>query len=244
MEKGKIYYDNMIGEAVLTASSSAAGFGIEYLTSANPGVVWRSEVSATGEEQVIQITYPSSTPINGIVVLNHNLLPTDTFRFEASTLVDFSDPGSIVSIDLAPSSGAVENLDWNYRYYRLRLQKAPDTYIQIGEIFLFASCYEFPRNFKWNYTYTQEINRNSNQTTSGQVYRKTRFIRKSFDLEFEGFTDNQKGTFEKIAENDYICFLPYGVPGDLYYGTVDVSTFTHVYHDYWSAALHFMENPQ
>lgn len=237
MSNGKIFYNNLIENCTVTATTEAAGFEKEYLFNRNQGVVWRS----TGiTENNIQMTFGSTTAIKGVVVLNHNLEPGDTFYLEASE-DNFSTTAQSQAVD--PGKGFIE-VDWNYRYYRLRLQKTAGDYIQVGEIYLFGSSYEFGRNFKWNYSYTKEINRNSKQTTSGQVYRKTRFIRKGFDLEFNGMTDNQKQTFETISESDYLCFLPNGSGGDLYYGIVDFSTYTHVYTNYWNASVNFMENPK
>lgn len=237
MSNGKIFYNNLITNSTLSVSSEAEGFEKEYLANKNQGVVWRS----TGiDENIIQMTFDSVTAIKGMVVLNHNLETGDTFYLEASDN-NFSTTAQGQAVD--PGKGFIE-ANWNYQYYRLRLQKTGGDYIQVGEIYLIGSSYEFDRNFKWNYSYTREINRNSKQTTSGQVYRKTRFIRKGFDLEFDGMTDTQKENFESISESDYICFLPNGSSGDLYYGIVDFSTYTHVYTNYWNASVNFMENPK
>jgi hypothetical protein len=237
MSNGKIFYTNIIANSTLSVSSEAGGFEKEYLVNKNQGVVWRS----TGiDENIIQMTFDSATAIKGVVVLNHNLEPGDTFYLEASA-DNFSTTAQSQAVD--PGKGFIE-VNWNYQYYRLRLQKTGGDYIQVGEIYLPGSSYEFDRNFNWNYSYTREINRNSKQTTSGQVYRKTRFIRKGFDLAFDGMTDTQKETFEDISESDYLCFLPNGSSGDLYYGIVDFSTYTHVYTNYWNASVNFMENPR
>ncbi|NIM12532.1 MAG: hypothetical protein GTO45_37745 [Candidatus Aminicenantes bacterium] len=237
MSNGKIFYNNLITNSTLSVSSEAEGFEKEYLVNKNQGVVWRS----TGiNENIIQMSFDSTTAIKGMVVLNHNLESGDTFYLEASA-DNFPTTAQSQAVD--PGKGFIE-VNWNYQYYRLRLQKTSGDYIQVGEIYLIGSSYEFDRNFKWNYSYTREINRNSKQTTSGQVYRKTRFIRKGFDLEFDGMTDTQKENFESISESDYICFLPNGSSGDLYYGIVDFSTYTHVYTNYWNASVNFMENPK
>jgi hypothetical protein len=237
MSNGKIFYNNLIESCTVTTTTEAGGFEKEYLFNRNQGVVWRS----TGiTENNIQMTYGSAAAVKGIAVLNHNLESGDTFKFEAS---DNNFSTTAQDADLDPAKGFVE-VDWNYQYYRLRLSKSAGDYIQVGEIYLVGCCCAFDRNFNWNYSYTREINRNSKQTTSGQVYRKTRFIRKGFDLEFNGMTDTQKETFEDISESDYICFLPNGSSGDLYYGIVDFSTYTHVYTNYWNASVNFMENPK
>ncbi len=237
MSNGKIFYNNVIADSTLSASSEAEGFEKEYLVNKNQGVVWRSENIS---ETTVVMTFAAPTAIKGGVVLNHNLETGDTFYLEASDN-NFSTTAQSQAVD--PGKGFVE-VNWNYQYYRLRLQKTTGDYIQVGEIYLPGSSYEFDRNFNWNYSYTREINRNSKQTTSGQVYRKTRFIRTGFDLDFDGINDTQKETFEDISESDYICFLPNGTNSDLYYGIVDFSTYTHVYTNYWNASVNFMENPK
>lgn len=237
MSNGKVFYNNLISNTTVSASSEAAGFESDYLGNSNQGVVWRStDISQT----TLQMSFGFAAVVKGIVVLNHNLVSGDTFEFEASSN-GFTSTAASISID--PVKGFAE-VDWIYPDYRLRLQKVSGDYIQVGEIFLQGSVYEFERNYRWNYTYTREINRNSRQTTSGQIYRKTRFSRKGFDLSFDGFNDSQKDTFEGIAESDYICFLPNGSNGDLYYGIVDFSAFTHVFTNYWTGSLNFLENPK
>lgn len=237
---GKILYNNLTGLlSSLMATTEETGFDAQYLGNSNQGVVWRSTSTA---ENTIDMSFASGTLVKGVVVLNHNLEIGDTFYFEASD-DGFSSIAQSVAID--PAKGFVE-VDWSsptYPDYRLRLAKASGSYIQVGEIYLYGSAYQFERNFKWNYTYTREINRNTKQTTSGQVYRTTRFIRKGFNLDFEGINDTQRQTFEDISESDYICFLPTGPDGDIYYGVVDFSSFTHVYSNFWDASVTFMENP-
>jgi len=252
MNNGKIFYNNLIGQCTLTTTptASATGFGVENLYNSNPGVVWRSQTTA---EHAIKMTFSSKTIVKAIAVLNHNLVSQDTLVFEAAKNQDFSGDKASATIDSTVGYKEIpwSETDWNVIfsytgiiYYRLRVSKTSGSYIQIGEIYLAGSTYSFERNFKWSYSYTREINRNSRQTTSGQVYRSTRYIRRGFDLEFEGMSDTQKQTFETIANSDYICLLPYDSDGDLYYGTLDFSSFTHVYNNYWNASFNFMENPK
>jgi hypothetical protein len=229
----------MGGAQSITATTYAPGFEAPYVGNSNPGVVWRS----TGiTENTIDVSFLNQTQVKGVVVLTHNLEAGDTFAFEASN-DGFGNVLQTVNID--PADGFKE-VTWpaGYLDYRVRMAKNSGSYIQVGEVYLFASSYQFERNFKWNYTYTREINRNTKQTTSGQVYRTTRFIRKGFNLDFEGINDAQRQTFEDISESDYICFLPTGSDGELYYGVVDFSSFTHVYSNFWDASMTFMENPE
>ncbi len=202
--------------------------------------MWRSTAITTND---IDMSFDSATAVKGIVVMNHNLVTNDTCLLEGSDNAFADYPLNAESVPVDISKGFVE-VDWNYKNYRLRLVKQTGTYIQVGEIYLFSYAYEFERNFKWNYTYTREINRNSKQTTSGQVYRKTRFVRKGFNLDFTGITDVQKEKFETVSDDDYICFLPTGSTGELYYGILDFSNYTHVYNNFWDASITFMENPK
>lgn len=250
MKNGKVFYNNQFNSAVIAVSSQASGFGCEYLGNSNQGVVWRSTtptnqwLSMTFQEEESQggnpVIVPVPTAVKGIVVLNHNMVTGDSFLFEAANVANFS---TKVSVPVPTAIGYVE-VDWNYPYYRLSMSKVNGDYVQVGEVYLLGGVYQFETNFKWNYSYTREINRNVKQTTSGQVYRRTRFIRRGYDLEFQGLTDTQKQVFEAISESDYICFMPYGSDGELYYGVIDLSSFTHVYNDYWNVNFTFMENPR
>ncbi|MCP5103801.1 MAG: hypothetical protein GY950_10505 [bacterium] len=253
MSEGKIFYNNLIQGSTVSLvpeDTSAEGFGIEYIGNNNQGVVWRSDDIS---ERFINMSFkdenndPLDVTVYGVVVMNHNLESGDTFRIEAS--------GSGFSTidetrDISVSTGFLDLTDlptpesWTYPDFRLRLQKTSGNYIQVGEIYLIGGVYQFDRNYSWNYSFTKEINRNSKETTSGQVYRKTRFIRKGFALDFEGMNDTQKEKFEEISESDYVCFLPTGSGGDLHFGIIDFSSYTHVYSDYWTANINFTENPK
>lgn len=245
MSNGKIFYNNLIENATITASPTEAvmeGFGIEYLGNNNQGVVFRSsEISGTE----IRFSFDSAVSVKGIVVMNHNLVTGDpTCYFEASAdgfETTPADESEVITWD--KSFVELEN-PWVYKDYRLRLSKSSGTYIQVGEVYLFGDSYPFDRNYTWNYTYTKEINRNSKETTSGQIYRNTRFIRKGFAMDFDGMTDTQKATFEDISESDYVCFLPTGAGGDLHFGIIDFSSYNHVYSNYWTANINFTENPK
>jgi hypothetical protein len=240
MSNGKIFYNNLISSSTLGGGTPVTGYETKYLADNNPGTVWRSAI-VPPNTGIVTMSFNGVTPVKGIVVLNHNLVSGDTFKFEASTLSDFSTVAESEDIDLP--QGYVE-VNWEYQYYRLVMTKSTGSYYQLGEIYLFGSSYEFDRNFKWNYTFTREINRNAKQTTSGQVYRKTRFIRGGFTLDFEGITDDQKTKFEAISENDYICFLPFGDSTQMYYGTIDFSAFTNVYTNFWNVNAAFTESPK
>lgn len=253
MSNGKIFYNNLIETPTISVSSEVVGFEKEYLGNKNQGVVWRSEGSASDPEPIVSMTFtdsggqPMAAGVAGVVVLNHNLQNGDELYFECSNNAAFDDvaPNIVYTSPNIWEKGFTE-VAWNQPYYRLRMKKnTPGTdYVQVGEIYLVGSVYPFDRNYRWNYSFTKEINRNSKETTSGQIYRKTRFIRKGFSLDFDGMNDTQKETFETISENDYICFLPTGSSGDIYYGIIDFSSYTHVYSDYWSANITFMENPK
>ncbi len=253
MSNGKIFYNNLIEIPTLSVTSEAPGFEKEYLGNKNQGVVWRSQNSAADPEPTVSMAFtnsgglPLAVEIAGVVVLNHNLQEGDELYFECSDNAAFDDtaPNVVDSTENIWEKGFAE-VAWNQPYYRLRTKKntTGDDYVQVGEIYLVGKTYAFERNYRWNYSFTKEINRNSKETTSGQIYRKTRFIRKGFSLDFDGMNDAQKETFETISENDYICFLPTGSGGDIYYGIIDFSSYTHVYSNYWSANITFTENPK
>jgi hypothetical protein len=251
---GQILYDNRAPMADITVTSAAEGFGAEYLVNNNQGVIWRS---ADTTPQTITLSFlEDETPVplwvKGLVILNHNLEGSDTVTLQGSDSISFPEP--VEEMTITPDSGFwVEYEDGGstvgftqaFPYYRITITKnvAAD-YIQVGEIYLGGSLCTFDRNYNWNYTYTREINRNTLQTTSGQVYRKTRFTRRGFNLDFSGITDTQKSEFEDVADSDYICFLPHGDTGEMYYGYIDFSSFTHAYNNYWNAGVSFMENPK
>lgn len=237
MDNGKIFFNNLCADATLSVTTEASGFEKEYLCNHNQGVVWRS----TGiTENIIQISFADAIAIKGVVVLTHNLESGDSFYFEASA-DNFATVAQSETID--HSKGFIE-VEWNYKDYRLRMQKSSGDYIQVGEIYLPGSVYDFSRNYSWGYSYFKEINRSAKQTTSGQIYRKIRYIRQGFNMDFEGLSDAQKEIFGEISESNYICFLPQGISGEIYYGIIDFSTFVHLYENNWNTTATFTENPE
>jgi len=253
---GQILYNNLAPVADITVTSAAEGFGAEYLVNNNQGVVWRSTDSTTQTItlSILENGSPTSVMVKGLAVLNHNLEGNDTITLQVAGDINFTNPSAEMTVTKSNDKGfwveheienGTEGFTEPYSYYRIVITKnvAAD-YIQVGEIYLGGGLCNFERNYNWNYTYTREINRNTLQTTSGQVYRKTRFTRRGFNLDFSGISDTQKNDFEVVADSDYICFLPHGDTGELYYGYIDFSSFTHAYNNYWNAGISFMENPK
>lgn len=230
MDNGKTYYNNKMSSANIGCTETPK-FEKKYFTDTNPGTVWRG----TSIDETINITFDADTPIKGVALFNHTC---DAITFEGSTDAAFTSPETIQ----LNSKGFI-GVDWDYQYYRL-LCSATGAYNEIGLIYLAGSVYAFEQNYKWNYSYYKEITRSSRETTSGQTYRKTRFSRRGFNLNFDGMSDTQKETFEAISENDYICFLPTGTEGPIYYGFVEFSEFRHLSPNFHNCNLRFMENPK
>jgi len=235
MANGKIYYNNCICSSTITAPA-AAGFETGYIHDSNPGTVWRS----TGQTADIVFTFPGDVTIKAVVILNHNFITGDTIVFQGSNSPTFT-TSSEISIDVAAGFAEIDFDD--FTYYRLRLNRTTGAYCQAGQIFLASKIYEFEQNYGYNYTTRHEVVWLSKTTPSGQIYRNRQYVRKGFSLEFEYLTGGQKAIFEEISENDYSCFLPEGIGGPLYFGTVDFSDFKCVYIDSYSGSLSFTENP-
>jgi hypothetical protein len=235
MPNGKIYYNNSVRDCTLTAPETA-GFETGYLTDSNPGTVWRS----TGQTADIVFTFPAAVTIKAVVILNHNLITGDTFIFQGSNSPSFT-THSEISIDVTTGFAEIDFDD--FTYYRLRLNRTTGDYCQAGQIFLAQKTYEFEQNYGYNFATRHEVSWLSKTTPSGQTYRSRQYVRKGFSLEFELITGGQKTIFEEISENDYSCFLPEGIDGPIYFGTVDFSDFKCDYVDSYSASLSFTENP-
>ncbi len=251
----RIFYNNVIRNANVTVNSEAASFEHEYLYDEIVGTKFRS----SGTSQVIiNMDLYASTAIKGIVLLDHNMEASDTtYEFEASNVSNFSSvaySGTLQfktrTVKRKNSNGVLENItrrdayfacQWNCRYFRLRLKKASAN-VEIGGLLLLTGNYELEKNYNWGYTSGFERNFTSISNERGVVFKKQKYSRRIFTLNFSGLADDQKELMdEEVGENEFVVFFPKGYDGDLLYGTMEFDVPVHEYENSWSTNGNFTE---
>ena len=232
---GKLFYQDISKEASITGTDEAVNCPAANIQNDNPGLVWRSTFISQCE---IKFTFQSPTAIKGIALFNTNFETGDTISFQAST-DNFNNIAQNQAID--PEKGYIE-VDWNYRYYRLVMQKSTGQYIQIGKAYLFQQLYAFEESFIYGYTRGKERFFSQKQTLSGQIYRKKRYSRNIFSCEFKNIPYSQVEKIEAAAECEYCCFQPFQESG-FQFGCIDISTPKCIMSNCFDLTLNFQENP-
>lgn len=230
----KIFSHNLIKNCTLQVSSEGSGAEKYFLTNTNQDTPWcSSDISET----TITMSFAEQTSISGIIPKKHNISAGETFFFESSNDGFLSAP--LMSLPINPAFEYFE-VAWQYKDYRLRMEKSTGDRIQIGEIYLPQQTIEIPY-FNWGYTLIKNVIRHQHKTSSGKIYRKKRAVSYGYEVEFTELSDVQVDLLLEITEDDYCCVLPYR-EGKFYYGTFDFGKFIHEGVDCWKVNAIFTEN--
>lgn len=232
---GKLFYEDISKEAVITSTDEAVNCLAPNIANDNPGLVWRSTSILQCE---IKFTFQNPIQIKGIALFNTNFETGDTISFQAST-DNFSNIAQNQTVD--PEKEYVE-VDWNYQYYRLLMQKSTGQYMQIGKAYMFQYSYPFEESFIYGFTQGKERLFSQKQTLSGQIYRKKRYSRKFFSCEFKNIPYSQVEKIEAAAECEYCCLQPFQ-ENDFQFGIIEISTPKCCLSNCYDLTLTFTENP-
>ncbi len=245
----KIFSNDLSGDAPCTPLTWEVGYEFPFLFDRDPYTFHRS---VGIQEHTLLFDYGTPTPVKGVSVINHNIPPGDTLFFEASNDNFVTAPAQSQALTTLSRTVSIKQpdgkrekvtrydsyclVDWNYQYYRLRMQKTTGYFHQIALLYIIGDAYTFERNYNWGYTRTNNV-----QFQQPTPYkRKWKSSHTGFDFSFEGITDTQRETFGAIAENDAILYHD-SDKDTLYYGHVDFSTYTHVYTNFWDTTMNFRE---
>lgn len=252
--EGRMFYGNIIRDATITHDDEDTAYPYERIYNGLPSVTSRSTGIA---EITITFDFGAATAIEGVAVLNHNIVAGDTtYKWESST-DNFSSTSETDDLTLLTrtvktinTNGVIENAtrrdahcqnSWNRRYYRLRIQKASGSYIEIGEVYIFTGNYLFDKNYEWGYSSGREHIHTQIKTLFGGVYRKRKYSAEVGELTFQTIDDTQKEKFdEEIGEHEKIVFIN-GISGHIYYGYFVFTTPEHAFNDNWQTRALFQE---
>jgi hypothetical protein len=237
-----IYYNDKAdytSDVVLTASSEATSYNVGYVQDVYQKTLWRTTGINT---ESILFDFGSATKIKAVGWMNSNVVSGDTsFVIKAGTTIACTDK----SLNLTKKSNGVGKLDgdtgWNYRYFKIIVTKASESYIEFGKISLLADFYEFEKCQKWDYTTGHQSFFYTNVGEFGQIIRKYKYSNKIFDFIFEWVQHTQAEKFdEEIRKNPYIWIYSTDY-ANVYYGVQEMGVLKKVRDNYYSINLNFKE---
>lgn len=232
--ESQILYTNIAADATMTATNEETDYEKEYLKDGLVSVFYRS----TGITEIsITFDFGTATTVQGVTVHNHNVVSGDTtYKWESSN--DNFATAAVESENLTLLTRTVKELndnnvltdatrrdayyfaEWDERYYRVRIQKASGSYIEIGEICIWTGNNTFTKNFSIGYAAGRDRIFSAVRGAEGQIFRRRKASRQMYDLTFENLADTQKELFdEEIGENETIAFFDH-MRTQLFYGHI------------------------
>ena len=234
MANGKILYSNIADTGTLTVTNENSSYPKENIYNNNVKSKFKT---TTITENTITWDMGSATAINGIAIFNHSQ-PDTTFVFECST-DNFSSTEYSETLSVADIKSLVD-VDWNYRYYRIRMQDSANIQ-SIGEVFLFADSYEFIKNYNKGYSGGKKRQFKFNVGSSGRIIRRLEFEKFIYSMNFAYIDETQKDKFEEIGSDLYVVFMPDGT--NFYYGVLMFDIPVNVTNgNYFNMGVNFEEN--
>ena len=125
----KIYWNNLLDEAGLTASTTKTGTSVSNIIQKH----LTKRLSFDGNSGYVDIDLGAITQIKKIIVGGSN--NTDTFTIYGNTIADMTTPAFTQSLSLTDSTWET-SFDESYRYWRLEGSEAAVTYLWLGYVFM------------------------------------------------------------------------------------------------------------
>lgn len=160
----RIYGDNQISGSTLTASSTKAGYDVDYLK--EPQLA--KGFSFDGNSGNIVIALPSSTNIQHVIIDTGNMSSSATVTLEGNTTNVWTSPAYSESMTYTSSAFYID-LDETYQFFRLVIEDLTKTTAEFGYISIGGAYTQMP---PINYNAEIFYNTTAKNTMSigGQVY--------------------------------------------------------------------------
>ena len=202
----------------ITASQEAAGYPASRLTDRSTSLPWRS----TGISGVtITATFPSSTAVYGVALLETNLTSAATITWQTSN------DGATWSAGI-PVGGIYGGVAYRVytpgptgKYHRLTITTAVGSYIEVGEVFLAGGIWPtgtdtvqpLKSSQRWIETETSRV-----ETFAGSAIADVRGAREMYALRYAGLQGAQLAAFRAAHVGRYVVLSPQGNQGRAMFG--------------------------
>jgi hypothetical protein len=208
---GMIAYQNLLydpGEGVtveVTCDKISGNFDTFNLYDMNCKTLCKIDAS-TGA--YINFTFSQPVNVNGIFLLNHNLVSGQDPKFQAAAAADFSPPALdewfTVTIP-GQNSFYISTPSLNYRYFRVYMSAAQ--IVTIGQAFLLgAPPYTFAKNFRQGSQVEFLDGQIQNITDNGSDISSRKYFTPKYTLPFNLVSTAQKDILVEAARYQYVLF--------------------------------------
>ena len=188
----KILYDNLVPDSTITSYSENPDY--DFDTALNDTRLSRTGRTVDDATQWIKFSFSAAVDVDYIMVLAHNITSGATIKVQANATDVWTSP----SIDTAMTYDADYiyhgfSSTESYKYWRFYVDDSsnPDTYIEIGSIFL-GEALEMP-GFNPDAIIIKNSNSVATKSISGQLYGDVRLKYKAASFTFPSVTDTERG---------------------------------------------------
>ena len=188
----KILYDNHVTSATIDAFSENPDY--DFDTALNDTRLSRVGRTVDDATQWIKFSFASAVDVDYMLILAHNITSGATVKVQANATDSWGSP----SIDTAMTYNSeyiihAFSSTESYQYWRFYVDDSsnPDTYIEVGHIFL-GEALEMP-GFNRNSVIVKNSNSVATKSISGSLYGDTRLKYKAASISFPSVTDTERG---------------------------------------------------
>ena len=214
-----VFYGPTQYYGAIAASQEAAGYPASRLTDRSTSLPWRS----TGISGVtITATFPSSTAVCGVALLETNLTSAATITWQTS------DDGTTWSAGVSGFNvygGIAYRVNYPAqagKYHRLTITTTVGSYIEVGEVYLAGGVWPFggsedaqplKTSQRWVDVTTTRL-----ESQTGTIRADVRGAREMYLLRYDGLTAAQVNAFRGAHAGGYVVLSPRGIQGPFLYG--------------------------
>ena len=204
----------------VTASQAATGYPASRLADRSTSLPWRS----TGISGVtITATFPSSTAVYGVALLETNLTSAATITWQTSNDgTTWSAGVSEFGFNGGRAYRAYPPAALTGKYHRLTITTAVGSYIEVGEVYLaggfwpvggLENAQPLKSSQRWVDVTTTRL-----ESQTGTIRADVRGAREMYLLRYDGLTAAQVNAFRGAHAGGYVVLSPRGNQGPYLYG--------------------------
>lgn len=221
-------YGNPMATPVYTLGGDAGVTGYEaaFAIDRDPKTLYKSAPS-TNDLTITMIHGATPPMVYGVVLLGHNIIAADVSlaKFEGGMDTNYNTVSEDLVINAAALTPAYHLLTTPvaHDHWRIRVNFASSTALQIGEIFLIgAPPLAFARNYNWGATRHIEKGKTTTEGIPGIRRVTTRWKRFYNEIVIDSASEAQWEALNLADTNSHVIFSPNGVNGPAYFGDINL----------------------
>jgi hypothetical protein len=240
-------YGNAIARPSVTlgGTAGAAGYEAAFAIDKDPRTLWKTASLDTDITYTMDLGVTTLT-VYGVVVVGHNIPTTGLTHalLEGGTTNACGDVSQALVLNADTYTPGYHLLATPVakRYWRLNVQFAAATALQIGEVFLLGSApLAFARNYNWRGMDDVEIGKIYSDGIHGVPRQTALWERKRADLPFTNISSVQLTALQLAARNGHVVFSPESSDGFAFYGVLTLEPPVSLPGSQWDVMGHFTE---